>query len=390
MNLSSLALPLSSRRWRRVDFGALAFVVVLAGAQLVGTYFAGQHQPERRSLDALGVTLLLVGPIALLWRHSRPLTSLWIVLASTMAYLLIEYPYGPVVLSIVVSVYTVVTEGHRLAGWLAAGVLYFGHFSLHTLLREHPPATLTQLVGVGAWLLVVLAGSEFMRVRKEQTRERERARLDEERSRLSEERLGIARDVHDVVAHNISLINVQASVALHLMDEKPEQARIALAAIKEASKDGLAELGSILGTLRHDDQAPPREPVRGLSDIDDLVADAELTGIHVSVVRSGTPRPLPTPVDLAAFRIVQESLTNVRRHAEAHNATVRLDTSPSTLTLEVEDDGVGASTDRAALGGNGLRGMRERVVALGGEFVAGPGEARGWRVEARFPLDGQT
>jgi signal transduction histidine kinase len=189
-----------------------------------------------------------------------------------------------------------------------------------------------------------------------------------------------------VLAHNISLINVQAGVALHLMDEQPGQARSALEAIKQASNDALGELRSVLDVLRQGDEQPPRAPASGLASLDRLVAGAEATGLEVSTRVEGTPRPLPAGTDLAAFRIVQESLTNVTRHAGPASATVLVRYGNDDLTVQVDDDGRGPAAADGA-GGNGIRGMRERAAALGGELSAGSRPGGGFRVRARLPLD---
>src|SRR6266542_1945453 len=229
-----------------------------------------------------------------------------------------------------------------------------------------------------AVLGVYLAATEVMRTREE-----------EARRRASDERLRIARELHDVVAHNISLINVQASTALHLIDERPEQARTALAAIKQASKEALGELRSVLDILRQSDEEPPRAPAPGLARLDELVSKVKAAGLEVRTTTEGDSRPLPAPVDLTAFRIVQEALTNVHRHAGRASATVRVSYRDRDLVVQVDDDGRGASSNGTAGGGNGIPGMRERVAALGGELEAGPRAGGGFRVLARLPLDGE-
>jgi signal transduction histidine kinase len=211
-------------------------------------------------------------------------------------------------------------------------------------------------------------------------------RAEEARRRAGEERMRIARELHDVLAHNISLINVQAGVALHLMDEQPGQSRTALQAIKQASNDALDELRSVLDVLRQGDEAPPRSPASGLAELDSLVAGVSATGLEVRTRVEGVPRPLPAGADLAAYRIVQEALTNVTRHAGPASATVLVRYGQGDLTVQVDDDGRGPSATRSP-GGNGIRGMRERMAALGGELSAGPRPGGGFRVQARFPLD---
>jgi signal transduction histidine kinase len=230
-----------------------------------------------------------------------------------------------------------------------------------------------------AW---ALAGVAMAGCRRRQ--EAERTQAEEARRLAGEERMRIARELHDVLAHNISLINVQAGVALHLMDEQPGQSRGALEAIKQASNDALGELRSVLDVLRHGDEAPPRAPASGLAHLNSLVAGVSATGLRVHTWVEGTPRPLPAGVDLAAFRIVQEALTNVTRHAGPATATVVVGYGPDDLTVQVDDDGRGRSATRNP-GGNGIRGMRERVAALGGELTTGARPGGGFRVQARFP-----
>jgi signal transduction histidine kinase len=209
----------------------------------------------------------------------------------------------------------------------------------------------------------------------------------EARRRAGEERLRIARELHDVLAHNISLINVQAGVALHLMDEQPGQSRSALVAIKQASNDALEELRSVLDVLRQGEEQPPRAPASDLAHLNSLVAGVSATGLEVRTRVEGTPRPLPAGVDLAAFRIVQEALTNLTRHAGPASATVLVGYGSEELTAQVDDDGRGPASNGAGQG-NGIRGMRERAAALGGELAAGPRPGGGFRVRARLPLDG--
>jgi signal transduction histidine kinase len=244
------------------------------------------------------------------------------------------------------------------------------------------------LVGVAAWLLVVLVVAEVVRVGRERAAEAARVQAEAARRRASEERLRIARELHDVLGHNISLINVQAGVALHLMDEQPGQSRSALAAIKQASNDALGELRSVLDALRQVDDEPPRAPTPGLAGLEGLVAKAKATGLLVRTEFQGTPRPLPVAVDLAAYRIVQEALTNVTRHAAGATATVCVTYGERDLTVQVDDDGSGPAAGPTPGGGSGISGMRERAVALGGELEAGPRQEGGFRILARLPLTG--
>jgi signal transduction histidine kinase len=203
--------------------------------------------------------------------------------------------------------------------------------------------------------------------------------------RASDERLAIARDLHDVVAHSISVINVQANTALHLMDRQPDRAREALTAIREVSGQALTELGSVLGALR--DTAAPLAPAPGVARLDELAARARAAGFAVSVAAEGAARPLPAGVDAAAYRIVQEALTNAVRHSGGRAASVLLRYSGDDLVIEVSDDGggAGAGAPGAPGSGNGLAGMAERARALGGTVDAGPRPGGGFLVLARLP-----
>jgi signal transduction histidine kinase len=380
-------------RWR-LD-GLPAFVVPLAVGlfQLMGSTGADYRMHYQLvHLDILAYTMLVLGPLALVARRRAPVIVLISVTTVTICYVLRGYVFGPICLSLIVAIIATVTRGRRTAAWSVTG----GGFAVLSLAALVVPAgpfrlsdwTLGHTLGALMWLLLVLTGSELLRIRTERAAAQRRSRDEEERRRASEERLLIARELHDVLAHNISMINVQAGVALHLIDERPEHARTALSAIKEASKEALSEVRSVLGVLRQTDESAPRSPVAGLARLDDLVSRARIAGITVHTRTTGDPRPLPAGVDLAAFRIVQEALTNVTRHAgPGVTAGVHVTYRDGELLLEVEDDGQGVPGDRLPGGGNGIPGMRERVVALGGDLTAGPRDgSAGFRVRARIPL----
>ena len=392
-------LPAGDRR--RALWPALALAVF----EVVGTIGASQGQPEARDLDPLAFALVLAAPLALVWRRTRPEVALGVAFASAMTYLALDYPKGPIFIGLVLAYVNAVVMGWRR---LAVAVLGLGYVLVAWVMPafgDRPWPDWSVAGGLAAWLLVLGSASELIRARLERAAEREAAHAEEARRRASEERLRIARELHDVLAHNISLINVRAGVALHLVDERPDaidadQVRPALAAIKDASKDALGELRSVLDVLRQG-EAAPLAPTTGLADLDRLADRARGTGLDVVVERvngdgravpeAAVAEGLPAGVDLAAFRIAQEALTNVVRHAEARRATVRLRRTPDLLEVQVDDDGIGAAT--APLGapgadepGRGLAGMRERAQALGGTAEAGPRPGRGFRVRARFPL----
>jgi signal transduction histidine kinase len=371
----------------------IVIVAVVGAAQISGAGVNhGGHGPVtgHRHLDALGIALLAVSALALAGRRQRPVPVLVVTAVVVMLYYLLGYPYGLAFLSLYVAFFTAVVTGHRLAAWVGA-VVVSANLWMSSLAR--PTIDSSVIAWTIACLLIVLVTGEVVRLRRayldslrQRAIEAERTRDEEGRRRASEERLHIARELHDLIGHNISLINVQASVGLHLLDRQPEQAAAALTAIKQASKDTLDELRLVIGAVRGAGGDSPRRPARGLADLDALVSSAAAAGLDVRMEVAGTPRPVPAGLGLTAFRIVQESLTNVRRHAGPATAAVRLDYGDDELTVAVEDDGQGPGQPPRR-GGNGLAGMRERAAAAGGQFEAGPRPGGGFRVMARLPLD---
>jgi signal transduction histidine kinase len=208
---------------------------------------------------------------------------------------------------------------------------------------------------------------------------------EEARLRATQERLRIARELHDVIGHNMSVIHVQASAALHRLKKDPRQAQDALTAIKQGSKEGLQELRATLGVLRQVDEEASITPPPGLSRLDDLVASAARAGLEVRIERTRAPSPLPAAVDLAAYRIVQESLTNAVKHSGARHVVIRLHHGDRKLALSVQDDGRGVALDGHA-SGSGIAGMAERASALGGTLSAEPSSAGGFIVRAQLPF----
>jgi signal transduction histidine kinase len=376
--------PERLRGWR-----ADAVIALVAGAiQVVGTYLAGRNQTDRASMDALAYALLAAGPVALLVRRRYPVAVLVVVFGTTLAYWTRDYPRGPVFIALIVAFITTVIAGYRAVAIVMVIVGWTAFTFLPYLAGNESRPGLAGPFALLAWLLVLLGVGEVVRAGRARAAETARTREEEARRRASEERLRIARELHDVLAHNISLINVQAGVALHLMDEQPEQARTALTAIKQASKDALGELRSVLEVLRKSGEAEPRTPQPGLDELDDLVSRAGAAGLVVAVEVDGVPRALPAEVDLAAFRIVQEAVTNVARHAGQATATVRVAYGEHEVTLQIDDNGRGGTPSSISGSGSGLAGMRERAAALGGRLEVGPRPGGGFRVRAELPMDG--
>jgi signal transduction histidine kinase len=364
------------------------WLALLVGVpQVVGTVLAAHNQLDRRHLGSLGLLLLATSALALVAREHAPVATLAVAGGATAVYYGLGYPYGPAFLALAFATVGAVRRGRRhpaLAVLGGAFVVFAGVERAVT--GEWPP--LPRAVATLGWLAALLGIAELVRARAEQVTEARRRAEEERRRRASEERLLLARELHDVLAHNVSLINVQASTALHLFDEDPQRARTALTAIKAASRETLQELRATLGALRAEGEAAPRSPTAGLDRLEDLAAQTTAVGPAVAVRRRGTPRPLPPSVELAAYRIVQEALTNARRHSGARSVTVLLDYAADALEVQVLDDGRGAPAS-ALEAGHGLRGMRERAEALGGSLTAGPAGPAGtggFAVAVRLPV----
>lgn len=380
--------------------------VVVGALQIGGTIAASHNQSGRedvRAMDVWAYLLISLGPLLLPVRRKFPVAVLLGALAPTVAYTFRDYPPGPIFLALIVALFTAMTAGHRAVSY---GVLAVGYATMGWLgpwLRDDALPNGAWAGGVAAWLLVLAAVSEVVRVRRayvaaerRRVAEERAAREEAERARAGEERLRIARELHDVLAHHISLMNVQASVGLELMDGNPEQARTALTAVKQASREALGELRGVLAILKGEGEAAPRTPTAGLADLDELVARASTAHLAVRLERDDEVGAMPGPVGLAAYRIVQEAVTNAVRHSAASLVTVRLelarmpDHDGDALRVTVEDDGRGAAAGgRSAGGGHGLRNMRERATALGGTLTSGPRREGGWRVVALLPPAGE-
>ncbi|MFI6335012.1 sensor histidine kinase [Streptomyces sp. NPDC050535] len=373
------------RRARRPWRSTLLLTVFV----FVGSSFASQAQEgERAALDLFARALLFVGCGLLLWRQRYPVPVAFGTAAAAMLYLGAGYPYGPVFLTVALGCFSAIVTGHRRAAWAAVGMLWAGHVLVaHWLYRWLPPSGDTpaawgQEVVVATWIVAIVALSELVRVRREQWARDRTERAQAAKRRADEERLRMARELHDVLAHSISVINVQAGVGLALLDSDPEQARTALTTIKAASKEALGEVRQVLDTLRAPGEAP-RAPAPGLDRLSELVEQAAGAGLTVEM--RGTAPKLPPGTDLAAFRIIQEALTNVVRHSGSRHARVLVERAEGALRLRIDDDGPATGED-AGGSGNGLAGMRERAAALGGTIEAGPRDDGGFRVLAVLPL----
>lgn len=366
--------------------------VVVAFIQVVGSTAAHRRAADLgwTTLDGYGYALLLAGPVLLLARTVYPYAVLMAVLVVTALYELAGYGPGPVFTSLVVAFVTAASVGSRwrsyplpLLGW-AFAVWVFPQ------LRHVPSLPVVAAAGLAAWLLVLVAVAEGIRQRRSvvDARRQRQAAIDreiraEQDREATQARLSLARELHDVLAHSLSMINVQSSVALELLPEQPERAAPALAAIKDASRRAIADVHALVSALRTDG-AQPTAPAPGIEDLDDLVGAARATGLTVSTAVEGRVHAVPAVVEVAAARIVQESLTNVVRHSHAKAAAVHITYGPHALSVAIEDDGPAAGVG-ARPGGSGIAGMRERARALGGDLSAQRHDA-GFAVRATFPL----
>ncbi|MCK7623565.1 histidine kinase [Streptomyces sp. RS10V-4] len=398
------------RQWHRTHqlafdaaLAAVAFVAIVCGA-VAGPHGHGGQLPRLgvRQLTATTVVLAALASGVLVLRSRLPRT----VLAATGSLTIVELvarsgdPRAPVAGAAVIALFTVASRTDRPTTWrigaltcvgLTAAAMFFGH----------RPWYAQENLAILAWTGMAAAAGDAVRSRRayvdairERAERAERTREEEARRRVAEERLRIARELHDVVAHHIALVNVQAGVASHVMDNRPDQAKQALAHVREASRSALEELRATVGLLRQsDDPTAPTEPAPGLGVLDQLIEGFVRAGLPVGVeLPPGPPPALPASVDLTAYRVVQEALTNVRKHAgDGARATVRIAHTGTALTVAVLDDGRGAAAEGAVPergGGHGLIGMRERVQALRGTVETGPRAAGGFEVRVTLPLGG--
>lgn len=373
-----------ARRWL-ADAG---IAVVVTGMSLAGSAATASWHHDDPRMNPAGILLLIASGGSLTARRQYP----GAVLGMTLAAALVSGPVGHARLAwlpAIVAFFAAVRARRRAAVIASLVIGYLAAVWPPWMIgsRGHTPATFALALLCG--LLVLLSVAELLRAAAQRRLAAQRIREQELLRLASEERMRIARDLHDVVAHNISVINVQANTALHLADRQPEHAREALATIDDVSRQALAELRSVLGVLRADGDAAPRAPAPGLGGLATLVGNMAAAGLKVELETEGSPGPLPASVDLAAYRIIQEALTNSARHSGAARATVRVRYRASEVEIEVEDEGTtGPKPSRPAGAGSGIAGMTDRAQALGGRLTAGPRPGGGFRVTALLPVSG--
>jgi signal transduction histidine kinase len=384
--------PGSPRQWAAdAAIAALVIAAELGGSHAAAGSWARGLQPSRAPGIA-AYAFLAAGGAALLARRRYPVSVLALVLATTLWAQALHASL--IWFALIVAFLTAVQARQRGPAIASLVIGYLAAVWPPWLIGRPGHTTLTFALSLAAGLLFLLCVAELIRVQGQRAAALRQSREEERRRRASEERMRMARDLHDIVAHNISVINVQANTALHLMDRQPERARMALVTIHEVSRQALAELGSVLGMLRDAGGQAPRAPAPGLARLRGLVDSAAAAGLAVRVTQEGEGplSPPPVDVDLAAYRIVQEALTNSARHSGGASATVRIDYGDTGLLIEVTDDGRGLTDGLAARPGGtgaGIAGMTERAAALGGTLEAGPRPEGGFRVRAWLPLHGR-
>jgi signal transduction histidine kinase len=383
-------------RLRRIDpwlidaLLATGFLVLCLVGHLATS---GDASVDYRDPDALSVALTAAAAVPYYFRRQAPLAVLLVSELSVVVLTVRDYQTGAAPTVLLVGVYT-------LAAWSPARERAIGVAALVVglsivALSDIPGSTTADTV----FLFVLFTAAYFFgstvrnrRLYSEQLEERaaalERDRDQDAKRAVAEERLRIAQELHDVVAHSMGVIAVQAGVGAHVIDTDPAEAKRSLEAISHTSRSTLAEIRRMLGVLR-DDTGASYAPAPGLADLDRLVRDVGAAGLDVDVRSEGARSELPPGVDFTAYRIVQESLTNVLKHAGPARATVTVGYEDTALRLEIVDDGRGVN-GRATEGGHGLMGMRERVGVYGGSFEAGPRTGGGFRVAARLPYGDLT
>jgi signal transduction histidine kinase len=362
---------------RQLIADTLAAVAVAGFASTITALALDGSSVDDRLVDAVAVAMVAVASLALAGRRWRPLVVLGLVTVLTTAYLLAGYPYGPIFFPFLVAVYTVARH-HRLGVSAPASTVALVLVMTHILTHGAALPGWRALIPGSAWVVVPFAIGTTVRVLREAE---EASRSEALRQRLDDERLRIAEEVHDVVGHALAGIQMQADVALHVSDQQPGQARLALEAISRTSAEAFEELHSTLHLIRRWGE-PSLEPASpGLHRLDELCQRIRQAGVQVELTISGQPRDLPPPVDSVAYRVVQEALTNVIRHGAVPAATAVVAYADDAVHLTIANPGAASPVTN---GGQGIAGMRRRVDRVNGTFHAGP-TSDGFEVSARLP-----
>jgi signal transduction histidine kinase len=390
--------------WRSPGFDALLAVATLAVSVALAAS-AGRSQPGTRSMDILGYAVVVVCCALLAVRRRFPLPVAAAVGAGLLLFALRDYPGGPLILPVMIALYTVGTSQERraalLVGVAATAVVVVrawattaAHGQVSAFTWAAPGWVIASLVGGAA----VRSRRQAVEALRQRAEEAERTRETEAARRVAEERLRIARDLHDVIGHSFTTVNVQARVAATVLENAPDQARQALQAIETTSRAALREIRQALSLLRDHAHTHAQDDPRHdhdastarLQNLDRLLEPVRAAGLSVQETVELSGRPLPMVVDAAVYRIVQEALTNVLRHSRARHVTIRITADDHGVQIDVVDDGTvdpaAARPLPSASGGHGIEGMRERAQALGGHLDASPQPGGGFGVVAYLPV----
>ncbi len=358
---------------------AIAVVILIGGSKGASEHIAQDRTP----LDAFAYTILAVAGAAFVLRRHLPLALFGVEAVVAAVYLGRGYAYGPLGPAVAVAAFVAAVRVRRelaLAAGGAAGIALVAADLVGS--TDHSIGGLLGSVAQLAWPIVASILGTLVAVARDARRT---AEDEAQRRQVDEERLRLAREVHDVVGHGLSVISLQSGVALHLLDRQPDAARAALEAIRRASTEALDELRTTLALAR--DETARRTPVSGLARLPGLVTEVRLCGLQVDLdVAADVDRQLPSQVDQVAFRVVQEALTNVLRHSAASRVDVTIRYDVNAVQITVDDDGQLTGTSPAG-GGHGVVGLQERAGEIGGWCRSGPRDGGGWRLEAWLPVD---
>ncbi|GAB4584651.1 sensor histidine kinase [Nocardia sp. IFM 10818] len=381
---------------------------LLMGLVLLAELVAGFLIPATEQINGFGIALLVLATLPLIARRRYPMPVLITHAALAIPYHANEFPHEAIIPSTIIALYTVARYGtrRRTAGVILAVIALAAGGIL--LSRTENENTALQTFGAVGWIVLACVAGEAVRLHRayitevlDRAERAERTRDEEARRQVAEERLRIARDLHDLLAHTITVIQVQAGVAAHLLTERHADRGIvihALETISDACADARAELAATVGVLRAPDRgaredSTSREPLPDLARVRTLADHAEAAGVTVKFVTAGHQRPLAPTVELVGYRIIQEALTNVAKHARATMATVRLDYRIDRLLIGVTDNGRGQQRDDSgtprATTGFGIRGMIERAEAIGGT-VSATDTGSGFEIAAVLPFIGPS
>jgi signal transduction histidine kinase len=391
LRLTGMAVRAAGQRPNWVFDAFLALLITVLAVPM--TSFAAHAQVGYHPMDWRGYALTVAACVALVGRRRWPDATYLVCLALGLSYLGLDYAHGPAQFPLVVALYTLAVARPRLRSILA-GLLATVMLAVVGGLTDPHGWVNTATIGAPGWTAAAVTlgwavanRRAYIAEIKDRADRAERSREEETRRAVDTERLRIARELHDVISHTMSMIYVQASAAVHVISEQPQEAARALVTIKTASKEGLRELRAILNVLRQADETDLHHPAPGLGQLDVLVSAANAAGMATTVSISGDPTPLPPTIDLAGYRIVQESLTNVLRHAGPTTVEISIGYRGDSLVIQVDDQGDGAAHENHSEGSRaGIMGMRERAVTLGGSLEAGPRADGGFRVRTQLPM----